>query len=516
MSTLDIVSRFAPGFAARYALNQYRYNNIKDISGRAKDAQRLYEAATQSQYKKGILGGGSSPDRIVAQAGSKLRDIARHLEENHDLTNAIFDDLLNNIVGDGVRVTPMMRNRSGDLAVDANERLLDLWHTWTEYPETTGEYGFEQVERHALRHMLRDGEIFIQDVISNTFQYRTDTPYVMNLIDADYCPLNLIASTNRILHGIAVDEWSAPTRYYFHKSHPGDIFQTTSQIGDMLEVPASQVTHLKYTKRLRQRRGVPLIHSVLNRLQDVKDYEDSERIAAKVSADITGFIKKSTEVYGSTDVNNDGNREMQMAAGAIFELAPGEDMGIIKSDRPNTGLVPFRKAMMQAVAGGTGTRASSITRDYDNTYSAQRQELVEATIGYRVHFAYLQRRFYQPVFNKFIEAARLSGQLSKVLRDVDPATLTRVEFRAPPLPWIDPLKEAKAWIELVNAKLESPQEVIRSRGRDPQKVFDEIAEAQEAGVTASFINAADVDVDDVVPGDNDQGNQGSDDAENAA
>ena len=44
------------------------------------------------------------------------------------------------------------------------------------------------------------------------------------------------------------------------------------------------------------------------------------------------------------------------------------------------------------------------------------------------------------------------------------------------MPWIDPAKEAKAWRELVDAKLESRKEVMRQRGRDPAKVVEEMSE----------------------------------------
>jgi len=110
----------------------------------------------------------------------------------------------------------------------------------------------------------------------------------------------------------------------------------------------------------------------------VKDYEESERIAAKVAADLTWFIQRTSEYQGPQDVNTDSRRELKMAAGAGFTLLPGETVGTIKSERPNSDLVNFRSAMLRAVAGGTGTRYSSIARDYNGTYSAQRQELVEA------------------------------------------------------------------------------------------------------------------------------------------
>ena len=54
------------------------------------EAARLYDAASNTQYRKPVVGAGMSPNAIVDNAGTRLRDLARYLEENHDLTNAIF------------------------------------------------------------------------------------------------------------------------------------------------------------------------------------------------------------------------------------------------------------------------------------------------------------------------------------------------------------------------------------------------------------------------------------------
>jgi capsid protein len=55
---------------------------------------------------------------------------------------------------------------------------------------------------------------------------------------------------------------------------------------------------------------------------------------------------------------------------------------MIKSDRPNPNLETFRNGQLRAVAAGSRGSFSSIARNYDGTYSAQRQELVESTEGY--------------------------------------------------------------------------------------------------------------------------------------
>lgn len=463
-------------------------SELKRLARQDKDLQRMYEAANNSQFRP-VVSNNASADAVMNNAGTRLRQLARHLEENHDIVVSVFDDLLNNVVGAGANVTPMIRNTAGALHDDLNKQVYDAFQDWADYPEVTGEFGFEQLERQAARHLFRDGEIFMRPIFSDRFKYRTPTRFALEMVDADYCPFDANSNDGRIVHGIERNQWGAPSYYYFYKAHPGDVVNTaqTVNLSDLRKVAASGVYHLKFTRRLKQARGVPLVHAVINRLRDLKDYEESERIAAKVAADFTFAITKSTEMgAGPTALNTDKNRSFAMSAGMGFELLPGEKVETIESSRPNTGLNDFRAGMLRAVAGGSGTRYSAIAKDYNGTYSAQRQELVEGAVAYRVHFAYLARRLYRPVWRDFIRAQILAGRIN--LNDIEPGSVFRCDFRAPALPWIDPQKEAKAWRELVEAKLESRYEIMRQRGRDPRKVREELEQEQADGVFASTID----------------------------
>ncbi|RZV50750.1 MAG: phage portal protein, partial [Pseudomonadales bacterium] len=138
MTWLDSVAKVAPGWAANYAAKSRRY----DVQKNSAEAQRLYQAATSTQYRKTLTGQGLSPDAINAKASTRLREMARHLEENHDLTNAVFDDLLNNTIGAGAAKAPMVRLTNGELSTDLNKRICEVFDDWSQSPDTTGEFGF--------------------------------------------------------------------------------------------------------------------------------------------------------------------------------------------------------------------------------------------------------------------------------------------------------------------------------------------------------------------------------------
>lgn len=481
MKALDVLGLMFPRTAAKYLLSRYQFTQ----------AQRLYEGVQPSQYRP-ALANKTSADGVMNATGARLREYSRHLEENHDLVVAIFDDIVNNTIGTGAAVQPMVRITNGKLATQVNDQLGEMWADWGQNPETTGEMSFPSVERLVARSTVRDGEIFVQKIIDGRYPHKTDIRLSLELLEADFCPFDYEDASKNVLHGIENNAWNKAVAYYLWKNHPGDPLRMSvlPRAEDLKRVPAVDMLHIKFSRRLRQRRGVPIIHAVINRLRDVKDYEESERIAAKVAADLTGFIKRTAEYQGTNVVNAAGNRELQMSAGAIFTLMPGEDVGTIKSDRPNTNLEKFRNAMLRAVAGGTGTRYSSISRDYNGTYSAQRQELVEGAIAYRAHFAYLVSRFHRPVYEQFIAQAMLSKRMGRLPRNLDMATINRVDFRAPALPWIDPSSEAQAYDTLVSAGLESRAEIMRMRGRDPTKVMEEIEEEQASGLFAFTIDQA--------------------------
>ena len=143
---------------------------------------------------------------------------------------------------------------------------------------------------------------------------------------------------------------------------------------------------------------------------------------------------------------------------------------------------------MRAFAAGVGASYSSVSRDYDGTYSAQRQELVEQWVNYAVLADEFVGMLVQPVWENFVVAAALSG-VAPIPRDVVPHTADDALFIGQSMPWIDPVKEAVAWEKLTQAGFASEPEVIRRRGANPRDVLEQTAEwrrqARDHGLTFS-------------------------------
>jgi lambda family phage portal protein len=164
---------------------------------------------------------------------------------------------------------------------------------------------------------------------------------------------------------------------------------------------------------------------------------------------------------------------MEFNPGMVFDdLLPGESVEMVGSARPNTGLEEFRNSQLRAIASGTGTSYSGISRNYNGTYSSQRQELVESWVGYELMREYLYGAFYLPVWQRFVRMAFAAGLVDKA--SIDLATLFDVDFVGPKMPWIDPVKEVEANVKAIDAGLTSRHMVIRESQLDPALVDQQI------------------------------------------
>lgn len=457
----------------------------------AREAIRAYEAARPSRTHK-AKGEPHSADLAVQLAGKTLREQARYLDENHDLVTGLFDRLEERVVGGaGIGVEPIPLTLAGDVHLDFAAQIKSGWSEWSLRPEASGELTRPQMERLVCRTWLRDGEALAQKLRGRIANYThlTRIPFALELLEPDYLPFDYNDLAKGIQQGIERDAWRRVRAYHLYKEHPGNMQGYWLDSSNTKRVEADRIIHIAHRKRIGQSRGVPLLHAVLIRLAEIKDYEESERVAARISAALVMCIKKGSPDQYVVGGGGAEKRSFPIAPGIVIDdLLPGEELGMIESNRPNPFLEGFRNGQLRAVAAGTRGSASTIMRSYDGTYSAQRQELVEAQLGYDL----LQHEFIdywcRPVYREWLRVAIAAGEIV-VPADVDPRTLYGAVYQGPVMPWIDPKKEADAWELLVKAGFADEAEVARARGRNPQELkrsrIAEIKTNREEGLVFS-------------------------------
>lgn len=456
----------------------------------ARHVLAAYEAAKPSKRHKKSRDN-STGERQVVRDAAATRAIARDLERNHDLVRGALQTLTRNIVGpSGISIEPTPRkggdpeSKDYDGIDDAFARdLLGLWREWTRSPEVTRTLDWVQVQELACRSWLRDGEVFAQLVEGNgsRIQHGSSVPFSLELLEADVVPLDHVGEAPTIDAGIERNAWGQPTAYFVYKHHPGSghFFST----GDLKRVPAERMLHLALRERLSGLRGISLLASSITRLLDLKDYEESERVAARIAAAIAAYVKRDKDMEWTPPPLAAGEeeraREFFLEAGSVFQdTLPGESIEMLNPNRPNTALDRFRMSQLRAAARGWCLTYSAFAGDFDGTYSAQRQELVEGYDGYRMFTGMFVSRFVRPVWERFVDMAILSGRLV-VPRHIRPETVKQAEFRGPAMPWIDPKKEADALVIMTRAGIKSMQQVIAERGGRLQDTFEQLARERD-------------------------------------
>jgi lambda family phage portal protein len=443
-----------------------------------------YEAGQSTRLRKFSRDKASGSLLAKAYAGP-LRDQARHLERNHDIARGILRKLVNNTIGpNGITVEPQPRRLiDGSIHEDLAKILADLWRDWSKRPEVTYQYNNAKMQRVAASAWFRDGEVFAQMLSGPvpTLKHGTRVPFSLELLEADMVPLD-VEDGSKVQQGIQYNAWGQPVAYQVYKVHPGD---TLWQVKSALKtIPAERMIHAKRADRIGQRRGVSEFASVITRLEDVKDYEESERIAAKIAASMAAFIKKGTpDLYElpTTETGEVEMRSMRFQPGMVFDdLRPGEEIGTIDTNRPNTNLQAHRDSQLRAVAAGVGASYSAISRNYNGTYSAQRQELVEQWVDYQVLADEFTSQFLQPVYEEFVAVAAASGMIPhSMMLELETGSLDDALYIGQQMPWIDPMKEADAFAMLEQHNYISGPEIIRRRGGNPTSTLDQQAKWQQ-------------------------------------
>lgn len=471
--------KFAPGWAASRA-----HNRMRALAWR-----QAYEAAERTHLRPHTREFGSG-NNIVSMTGTALRNQARHLDRNHDIVSGGLSTLVQNIVGPtGINIVPTPRDADGNVDETVVDQIMPLLQAWAKRPEVSWMHDWPSTQRLLARTWLRDGEAFAQELRGFVpfLEHGSAVPFSLELLEPDLIPLDFDDLSRGIQQGVERNAWGRAVAFHVYKGHPGDAMVA---IPDVKRVSADLIRHVRTIDRIGQVRGVSILASTFTRLEDLKDYEESERIAAKIAASMAAvIIKGDSQMFDASAETITGARRMRFQPGMIFDdLRPGESVQAIDSKRPNANLEPYRNAQLRAVAAPMRISFSSLAKNYNGTYSAQRQELVEQYGAYGVLAYEFVSQLVRPIYERFVAMAVISGELM-LPRGMTLASALGADYLPPAMPWIDPLKEINAITAQVQAGVRSLSSVIAERGGRMYDTLEQLALdkqwAQDRGLNLS-------------------------------
>lgn len=431
---------------------------------------------------------------IVAENITEYRTSSRELANSSAVWSAYLDLMASLMCGFKLKAEP--QNADGSIDADMAKAIAKAWDSYasSRRADFTREGNLDDLIARIVRARAVDGEGFLQSIF-----LPGESPQ-FELVDAERIPswqctrenvlgLKLFPATGRIQAYYVADKLS------FALSGRG----LGSRNGDFREVPAAFMKRFWDPKYVDQYRGLPDCSSVIVELETLKDLMLTTLKAAQVGASRMGFIQDSGNSFGLSGAGFSGTpaEEIDQETGEIQDhvagsgnevvtfdsdtknidiagLPSGKTFNPFNSQYPDQALASFVEIHIHQIAAALGISPLRLGAGYSGvSYSAGKLaeiRTMEKAIAWRNK---LKAQIISPIYRDWLtfyfrqQGVDITGRFG---------VLSNHNFEWPPVPSIEPQKEAakdKTYIEL---GVISRQQAQRDLGLDPEQMRAEIAE----------------------------------------
>ena len=449
---------------------------LRSLFGRKRKTQRGFDAARVSRLLSDWVTASLAIDADIRAGLTVLRSRSRDLCVNNPYGRRFLSLLAANVVGPGgIRLQSKCRVRDGKaLDYDANRKIEAAWGEWCRPANctVTRRLSFADVCSLGVKGLARDGELIDRTV--SGFKLN-DYRFALQLLDPEHLDHDYTDLQRRIIMGVELDEWSGPVGYHLLVHHPGRSDYPATPAQKRQRIPADEILHVFDPDRAEQTRGYPWTAAAMKELHQLGHYRYSEVVAARVAAAKMGFFERSGDgAYPYDDKDASGNLIDEVAPGKFQELPQGYKFTAFDPTHPNTAFGDFQKSALKGIASGLNISYISLANDLTETsYSSGRQGLLEERNFYQILQGFMVEHFVQPVFDRWLPHAIISGKLALPMRDID--RWNSPLWQCKRWDWIDPSKDIDASEREVRLGVNSRTRIAADKGRDIEDVYEDLA-----------------------------------------
>ncbi|PNI01177.1 phage portal protein [Vibrio diazotrophicus] len=453
-------------------------DRFKSYTSSTAAVQIAKNRALQAQYEavsgfKSKTRSTLKPNDLMKHAQKPLAQGARYYEENFGIVTAMLDEMCKNVVGDGININPRPKLLNGKPATELAEQLSVMYEAHSRLYCMDGRTQRFEAERMILRSYIRDGEVFIRQYVHGGHDFLTEVNYAVEPFECDHIDAGLTDPSNNVQNGFALGKYNRVTGYYYN-ADPTKFSLTP------VFIPASDIFQLANKTRLNSLRGVSKLAPVLNDIEDLASFKEATQLALKAAARITLVheVSNPASPVESLGEDEDDYPELEFGYSNVTQVKKGDNVKVMESAKGIGDTVAAILAMQRQITSGVGVSHSSTTSNYEKSYSAQRQELIDRWAGYMVLRAMLVNYCCRPTYEGFVNAAFIQGRL-KLPAGLDITSLYDAEFSGAVLPWIDPKKEAESIKMLMSSGMLPLSLALAQRGYDLRPILTRYKEDRE-------------------------------------
>jgi capsid protein len=259
------------------------------------------------------------------------------------LFRALVNKPSRHAVGRGITPSAATKDLEWNKLADAWFRRVSKTKTW----DVSRQRNFRKIQLAIAQHMMRDGECFVL-LINDGKRQRYQ---LVESAKVGYNRSGSIINNPDIVDGVKYDDYGAPLKYYFKE--PGN---------SVREIDADNVLHIFDSERAGLGRGLPWVYHGVNQGMDILDLVGLEKRASKVHAAFAAAVKSKSGAFGDSNIDlgvSGGQRKKdpnidKIFGGQVVHLEPDEELDLLRSDRPNTELIPFLEFLGRDATVGAG------------------------------------------------------------------------------------------------------------------------------------------------------------------
>jgi lambda family phage portal protein len=323
------------------------------------------------------------------------------------------------VIGRGLRLRSSfdydnanLSEAQGNQIADQIEREFRIWAENAEECDAEGYSTFYELQSIAFLTTLISGEVFV--ILTQDKRKNGLYNLKVQLIEPDRVSSPFGVDNPNIIDGLEKDSLGRTVAIYVEEVANQNLPMATEWRRIPVYRPdgTRQVLHIMSDKeRPGQVRGVPFLAPIMENLLRVEQYTNAELTAASINAMLTVFIKKQMlNDEEPFEVQDNGN--FRLGNGAIFDLAPGEEVDVVDPKRPNVNFAAFVNAIDHHIGAALEVPGDEILLQYNASYSAARAIMLQAYKFYVTKRDSFSNHFCKPIYSAWPDEAASIGRLS--------------------------------------------------------------------------------------------------------
>ncbi len=446
-------------------------------------ATRVYKvnAGETQRLIGGSLNFPMTADHIVERHWMPLIAKSREVCANDGYAKEFLKMCRNNVVGaKGIELRANIKDTNGQSDGFANTALEQSFKAFSnkKHCDIQGRLSLRAIQNACITSAARDGEFFIRFITGTDLN-----PWgiALQVLDPIRCPIHYneekLPSGNYVKQGIEFNQLGRPIAYHF--THVGtDNIDYNLGGHSFVRIPAAEIIHGFLPDLLEQKRGLPWTATALMRLKMLSGMEDATLVNARASASKGGFLQWRAD-HGPMLDEDDGPYEQELEPNTFKELPPGLEFKDYNPHYPSGEAQSFSKRILQGIAASFGVTYNDLAKDLENVnFSSIRQGTLNDRDYWKELQAWLIEELMEPLYERWLYQALINEAITifnKPLKFVRFDKYLGVDWQGRSWDWIDPRADTEAAIKSIDYRLKSVSQVIRERGDDPEKVFQEMA-----------------------------------------